>query len=104
MLSMFFVHDGGETQKWRLKGHAKADFWAWICSWAVMIRKPSDLGYEDERTFLMLGHCYRMTGQFKEALHYQQLAVDTYYPDSPGSRRVLEYLKGRVAGMGPDEE
>ena len=47
MLSMFFVHDGGETQKWRLKGHAEAEFWKWLCSWAVMIRKPSDLGYED---------------------------------------------------------
>lgn len=47
MLSMFFVHDGGETQKWRLKGHAQAEFWKWICSWAVMLRKPSDLGYED---------------------------------------------------------
>jgi len=47
MLSMFFVHDGGETQKWRLKGHAEADFWKWLCSWAVMIRKPSDLGYDD---------------------------------------------------------
>lgn len=48
MLSMFFVHDGGETQKWRLKGHAEADFWAWVCSWAVMLRRPSDLGYEDD--------------------------------------------------------
>jgi len=47
MLSMFFVHDGGETQKWRLKGHAEQDFWRWLASWAVMIRKPSDLGYED---------------------------------------------------------
>jgi len=47
MLSMFFVHDGGETQKWRLKGHAEKEFWKWLCSWAVMIRKPSDLGYED---------------------------------------------------------
>jgi hypothetical protein len=47
MLSMFFVHDGGETQKWRLKGHAENDFWEWVCSWAVMIRKPSDLGYDD---------------------------------------------------------
>jgi superfamily II DNA or RNA helicase len=47
MLSMFFVHDGGETQKWRLKGHAERDFWKWLASWAVMIRKPSDLGYED---------------------------------------------------------
>ena len=47
MLAMFFVHDGGETQKWRLKGHAENKFWEWVCSWAVMIRKPSDLGYED---------------------------------------------------------
>lgn len=47
MLSTFFVHDGGDTSKWRLKGHAERDFWRWICSWAVMIRKPSDLGYED---------------------------------------------------------
>lgn len=47
MLSMFFVHDGGETQKWTLKGHAKQDFWRWVCSWAVALRKPSDLGYED---------------------------------------------------------
>jgi DNA modification methylase len=48
MLSMFFVHDGGETQKWRIKGHAQDDFWRWVASWAVLIRKPSDLGYEDK--------------------------------------------------------
>lgn len=48
MLAMFFVHDGGDTSQWRLKGHAEADFWKWLCSWAVMIRKPSDLGYSDE--------------------------------------------------------
>jgi len=52
MLSMFFVHDGGETQKWRLKGHAESEFWKWVCSWAVMIRRPSDLGYED-RDFIL---------------------------------------------------
>ena len=47
MLSMFFVHDGGETQKWRLKRHAATDYWAWVCSWAVSLRMPSDLGYDD---------------------------------------------------------
>jgi hypothetical protein len=47
MLAMFFVHDGGDTQKWRLKGHAESEFWKWMCSWAVMLRKPSDLGYEN---------------------------------------------------------
>lgn len=54
MLSMFFVHDGGETQQWRLKGHAEQDFWKWLASWAVMIRKPSDLGEEfDDSKFVL---------------------------------------------------
>jgi superfamily II DNA or RNA helicase len=47
MLATFFTHDGGETQKWRLKGHAENEFWKWMASWAVMLRKPSDLGYDD---------------------------------------------------------
>lgn len=47
MLATFFCHDGGDTSKWRLKGHAEHDFWRWLCSWAVGIRKPSDLGYDD---------------------------------------------------------
>ena len=48
MLATFFTHDGGETQKWRLRGHGNTAFWRWLCSWAVMIRQPSDLGYSDE--------------------------------------------------------
>jgi hypothetical protein len=48
MLSMFFVHDGGDTQKWRLKGHAEDAFWRWVASWGVVLEKPSDLGYPDE--------------------------------------------------------
>ena len=52
MLSMFFVHDGGDTSKWRLKGHAKSEFWKWVCDWAVMVRKPSDLGYDDGKFIL----------------------------------------------------
>ena len=48
MLAMYFTHDGGDTSKWRVKGHAQAAFWSWMASWAVMIRKPSDLGYSDD--------------------------------------------------------
>lgn len=48
MLATFFTHDGGDTQKWRLKGHAETEFWKWMASWAVMIRKPSDLGYTND--------------------------------------------------------
>lgn len=48
MLATFFTHDGGETQKWRLKGHAENEFWKWMASWSVMLRKPSDLGYPND--------------------------------------------------------
>ncbi|SFQ46715.1 Superfamily II DNA or RNA helicase [Geopseudomonas sagittaria] len=47
MLAEFFVHDGGETQTWRLKGHARHLFWRWVSQWGAMVRKPSDLGYDD---------------------------------------------------------
>ena len=47
MLATFFVHDGGQTSEWRLKKHAVGKFWEWVASWAVMITKPSDLGYPD---------------------------------------------------------
>lgn len=48
MLATFFVHDGGDTSKWRLKGHAETVFWKWLASWGVFLTKPSDLGYSDE--------------------------------------------------------
>ena len=47
MLAMYFTHDGGSTSKWRLKGHGASKFWEWLSTWAVCIRKPSDIGYED---------------------------------------------------------
>lgn len=46
MLAMYFVHDGGETSKWRLKGHAKELFWRWLASWCVVLDDPKKLGYE----------------------------------------------------------
>jgi len=48
MLAMFFINDTAHVGHWRLKGHVKNNiFWEWLASWAVMITKPSDIGYED---------------------------------------------------------
>jgi hypothetical protein len=52
MLAQFFIHDGGETSKWRLKGHGKYTFWEWMATWAVCIRSPADLGF-DESSYLL---------------------------------------------------
>lgn len=48
MLAMYFVHDGGSTSEWRLKGHAKQSFWDFVSTWAVMLNKPSDIGFDDD--------------------------------------------------------
>lgn len=45
MLAMYFVHDGGDTAKWVLKGHAKKRFYEWVSEWAIMISNPADIGF-----------------------------------------------------------
>lgn len=45
MLAMYFIHDGGETAKWRLKGHCKQSFYDWVAEWAIMMAKPDDIGF-----------------------------------------------------------
>lgn len=52
MLAMFFTHDGGDTSKWRLKGHGKTKFWEWLATWAAFVRSPSDLGFDGSRYIL----------------------------------------------------
>lgn len=46
MLAMYFVHDGGNTSSWRLKGHAVQAFWDFVSTWAVMLCSPSDIGFD----------------------------------------------------------
>ena len=48
MLAMYFVHDGGDTSKWRLKGHATESFYKFIGSWSVMFSTPSDIGFSQD--------------------------------------------------------
>jgi SNF2 family DNA or RNA helicase len=64
MLSKFFKNNNNNTVKigqidkarlgmeWYLKPHAEKDFWKWVSSWSISCRKPSDLGFSDERHIL----------------------------------------------------
>ncbi len=65
MLAEFFTHDGGDTSVWRLKGHARHQFWRWVVSWGALIRKPSDLGFDDGAYALPALH-----------LHEHQIEID----------------------------
>jgi hypothetical protein len=46
--TMHFQNKMNEGAKWRFKGHAEEPFWRWVCSWARAVRKPSDLGHDDD--------------------------------------------------------
>ena len=64
MLNRFFKNDNNNAIKgqryrwsqagsfgnvtWRFKGHAEESFWRWVCSWARSVRRPSDLGFDDD--------------------------------------------------------
>lgn len=41
-------HHGWGRTKYRFRGHAQEPFWQWVCSWARSLRKPSDLGFDDD--------------------------------------------------------
>ena len=48
MLATYFIHDGGDTSKWRLKKAGVNKFWEWFATWAIYFNSPKDLGYEGD--------------------------------------------------------
>lgn len=52
MLATYFVNDTGDTGTWRLKGWGASKFWEWMGTWAVVLRNPSDLGFDGSRYIL----------------------------------------------------
>jgi len=72
MLAEFFTHDGGDTSVWRLKGHAQHIFWKWVSGWGALIRKPSDLGFDDSAYALspleMIEHIIEVDLPFGDSL------------------------------------
>jgi len=68
MLATYFIHDGGETSKWKLKGHGKYKFWEWMATWSVCIRNPEDLGFNGDKYKLpplnVVGHVVESKAKF----------------------------------------
>ena len=48
MLATYFIHDSGDTSKWRLKKAGVNKFWEWFATWAIYFNSPKDLGYEGD--------------------------------------------------------
>ena len=95
MLSEFFVHDGGETQVWRLKGHARAEYWRWVASWAALVQKPSDLGHCDDGYALppYVTHHHVIPAAPEEVVASGRLFADL-------ARTLMERRRARRASIG----
>lgn len=52
MLATYFVNDTGDTGTWRLKGWGASKFWEWMGTWSVVLRNPTDLGFDGSRYIL----------------------------------------------------
>jgi hypothetical protein len=76
MLAEFFTHDGGDTSVWRLKGHARELFWRWVSTWGAMVRKPSDLGFDDSLYALPPLHLHEHTVKTEMPLNGMLFAAE----------------------------
>lgn len=67
--SIYFINDM-KTGNWRLKGHATMDFWKWVCTWALNISKPSDLGFDDD------GYILPNLNEYEEIVEIDETSED----------------------------
>lgn len=47
-LTRFFQRDSTKANNLTLYPHKEEEFWLWVSSWALVLGKPSDLGYSDD--------------------------------------------------------
>lgn len=112
MLGRFFRTDGGtaaegggrffgRTMGIRFKGHAELPFWRWVASWARAVRKPSDLGFNDDRYVLpplvQNEHIVR-TAAARDGLLFNLPAV-TLQEQREERRRTIEERCNMVADL-----
>ena len=88
-LATWFVHDDAG---WRMKGHAVQPFYRWMASWAMALRKPSDIGFDDDRFTLP---ALRVHEVVTESEH----AGDSLFPEL-GLKGITGRLRARKSSMG----
>ena len=82
MLATYFIHDSGDTSKWRLKKAGVNKFWEWFATWAIYFNSPKDLGYEGE-------------GYDLPPLHMHQIFTESEPDDYELFVRLAETLEER---------
>ena len=95
MLATYFTHDSKNTSKWRLKGHADSEFWRWMCSWAVLLRRPSDLGYSND------GYDLPSLNQFEHIIPVDGDVAHTLGERLRARRASIDYRVAMAIAMTP---
>lgn len=91
ILALWFTQDGNTTHTWRLKGHARQSFWAWLATWAVAVRKPSDLGFDDGAYILPPLHYHQHT---VASPHHQHTTL--FAMEAQGIQEVREAMRASL--------
>jgi hypothetical protein len=112
MLSRFFKqetkkdHLGWGRTKYRFRGHAEEPFWRWVCSWARVCRRPSDLGFDDDGFVLppLLEHEYiTKTSKLRPGMLLPLPAI-TMQEEREERRMTLEDRCNAIAEMVPPDK
>lgn len=100
MIARWFINDTNKAGNYRLKRPAEADFWHWVTSWAVCIRKPSDLG----STYKMPGYDLPALNLIEHFIPSNRASIDAaqseglLFPDTQVSATTMHTIKRASAG------
>lgn len=97
MLATYFVHDGGDTAKWRLKGHAASDFWKWVATWSACLANPADLGFDGSSYVLPPLHLHEHVVSTSSARASSQLFGEVAVSATGFNAELRETLPERMA-------
>ena len=105
MLGMFFTHDGKTSSQWNLKGYSKKRFWHWVSTWARALRKPSDLGFDDDGFILpqLHFHTHIIKSNYKENVLLPSAAIGLDEQRAE-KRRTLVLRCEKVASLVPKDK
>lgn len=92
---------GGSRPQWRFKGHAEEPFWRWVCSWARACRRPSDLGYDDDRFVLpeLIEREHLVEARTLRDGHLFSMPATNFFEEREERRRTIQERCEKVAEL-----
>ena len=119
MLTKFFKNNQNSIdsnnrnigEKWYLKPHAEKAFFEWVNSWSIMVKKPSDIGFSDDRYKLpkLITNTYFVENQSKvlpngqsclfvpQAKTMTEVRIEQKQTEEIRAEKAVELAKGKTS-------